>query len=450
MKKNVYNKETNRIEISTAIILSILILGFLSIVYQITLKNVVVDILGIKSYWVVKTLKTDTNLNAPETVDIDWKKEYPFPKESAYEQVNVILTNNSNNNKSSGGNKGRLGKIYNMFDKYSSEYFTIVDECKVMSKGFSKCLGMNLISNSYGNLVFFQPDGRMMEERLYKSVDAEISNINNFATWLQENGIDYLYVNVPSPVDPEVEDNIIAEGFDEHSNEMADELLAGLEKAGTKYLDIRESMKEQGKSYTDAFFQHEHHWLPQTGLWAAGEISKYINEYENLVTDDSIFNIENYNIITSDEKCLRGYGKIVTGVYAEKTSIDLLYPKFSTNIRKMIPNSSMDTTGGFREVMYSMLNYPTYNVYNHGIGDLKRYENLDDKAADTKILLLTDSYSDVVSPFLACAYCNIDEIDLRCFSGSLQAYIEKNKPDIVISITSCYDINSAADIFNYK
>lgn len=179
-----------------------------------------------------------------------------------------------------------------------------------------------------------------------------------------------------------MEDDIIAKGYDEHSNEMADELLAGLEKAGTKYLDIRESMKEQGKSYTDAFFQDEHHWLPQTGLWAAGEISKYINEYENLVTDDSIFNIENYNIITSDEKCLRGYGKIVAGVYAEKTSIDLLYPKFSTNIRKMIPNSSMDTTGGFREVMYSMLNYPTYNVYNHGIGDLKRYENLDDNAAD--------------------------------------------------------------------
>ena len=118
MKKSVHDKETNKIEISTAVILAILLLGFLSIVYQITLKNVVVDIFGIKSDWVVKTLKTDDNIDAPETVDIDWKKEYPFPKESAYEQVNVILTNNSNNN-SSEGNKGRLGKIYNMLDKYS-------------------------------------------------------------------------------------------------------------------------------------------------------------------------------------------------------------------------------------------------------------------------------------------------------------------------------------------
>lgn len=449
MKKSVHDKETNKIEISTAIILAILILGFLSIVYQITLKNVVVDILGIKSDWVVKTIKTDTNLNAPEGVDINWKKEYPFPKESAYEQVNVILTNNSNNN-SSGGNKGRLGKIYNMLDKYSSKYFTLVDECKVMSKGFSKSLGMNLISDSDGNLVFYQPDGRMMAERPYKSVDSEISNINNFAAWLQQNDIDFVYVNVPSPVDPNAEDDIIAEGYDVHSNEMADELLEGLEKAGTKYLDIRDCMKEQGKSYTDSFFQDEHHWLPQTGLWAAGEISKYINEYENLVTDDIIFDIDEYDIKTSDKKCLRGYGKIVTSVYADKTPIDLLYPKFSTNIRKMIPCNGMDTAGGFGEVMYNMLAYPTYNVYNHGIGDLKIYENQGDNVADTKILLLTDSYSDVVSPFLACAYSDIDEIDLRCFTGSLQAYIEKNKPDIVITITSCYCINSASELFEFK
>lgn len=449
MKKSVHDKETNKIEISTAVILAILLLGFLSIVYQITLKNVVVDIFGIKSDWVIKTLKTDTNLNAPEGVDFNWRKEYPFPKESAYEQVNVILTNDSNNN-SSGGNKGRLGKIYNMLDKYSSKYFSLVDECKIVSKGFGKVLGMSLISDSYGDLVFFQPDGRMMAERQYKSVDNEITNINNFAAWLQENDIDYIYVNVPSPVDPEEEDDIIKEGYDVHSNEMADELLKGLEKAGTKYLDIRDCMKEQGKSYTDSFFQDEHHWLPQTGLWAAGEISKIINQYENLVTDDNIFDIDNYDIKTSDEKCLRGYGKIVTSVYADKTPIDLLYPKFNTDIRKMMPSNGMDITGGFGEVMYYMLAYPTYNVYNHGIGDLKIYENQGDNVADTKILLLTDSYSDVVSPFLVCAYSDIDEIDLRLFSGSLQAYIEKNRPDIVISITPCYEINFASDLFEFK
>ena len=449
MKKSVHNKENNRIEISTAAILAILLLGFLSIVYQITLKNVVVDIFGIKSDWVVKTLKTDDNLDAPETVDIDWKKKYPFPEESGYEQVDISLIKDNDEN-SCDKMGGKLGKVYSMLDKYSSEYFTIVDECKVMSKGFSKCLGMNLISDSYGNLVFYQLDERMMAERPYKSVDEEISNINNFAAWLKQNNIEYFYVNIPSPVDPEEEENIIAEGYDEHSNEMADELLAGLKKAGIKQLDIRERMKSQGMSYSDYFYQYDHHWLPQTGLWAAGEISKCINEYENLVTDDNIFDIDNYDIKTSDEKALRSYGETVTSVYADLTPIDLLYPKFATNIRKIVPSRGIDITGYFEEVMYSMWDYPTYNVYNHGITEIKKYQNLRDNAADTKILLLTDSYSDVVSPFLACAYSNIDEIDLRLFSGSLQAYIEENKPDIVITIYSSYAVNTSSGMFEFK
>ena len=38
---------------------------------------------------------------------------------------------------------------------------------------------------------------------------------------------------------------------------------------------------------------------------------------------------------------------------------------------------------------------------------------------------------------------HIDEIDLRIFTGSLQAYIEQTEPDIVISMYSAYDFNSA-------
>ena len=448
MKKNVYNKETNRIEISTAIILAILILGFLSIVYQITLKNVVVDIFGIKSDWVVKTLKTDDNFDAPETVDIDWRKEYPFPKDSAYEQVNVILTNNSNNN-SSEGNKGRVGKIYNMLDKYSSTYFTLVDECKVMSKGFSKSLGMNLISGSDGNLVFYQPDGRMMAERPYKSVDAETSNINNFAAWLQENGIDYFYVNVPSPVDPNVEDDIIAEGYDEHSNEMADELLKGLENAGTNYFDIRALMKSQGISYTDSFFQYDHHWLPQTGLWAAGEISKYIDECKNLVTDYSVFNKDNYNVIKYKEDELRGWGVYVTHVYANEMEIDMYYPRFDTAFKKIVPKYNLELEGDFEEVMYTKWEKPSYRCYNHSLMPLKRYVNKNENVANVNILLLTDSYSMVVSPFLACAYSNIDEIDLRQFDGSLETFVEENNYDLVISIFSTWDINHSDELFEF-
>lgn len=346
--------------------------------------------------------------------------------------------------------EGKLEKVYTMLDRYTSKYFTLLDECKVMSKGFSKCLGMNLISDSNGNLVFLQPDGRMMEERQYKSVDEEITNINNFAEWLQHNGIEYIYVNVPSPVDPENESDIIEEGYEEYTNQMADELLEGLDKAGINYLDIRQLMKTQGISYTDSFFQYDHHWLPQTGLWAAGEISKCINEYENLTTDDNFFDIGNYDVKTSVEKHLGSFGNIVTSAYADKTPIDLLYPKFHTNIRKIIYNYGIDITDEFKEVMYCMWKYPSYSTYNHGRQPLKKYVNTDESAANINILLLTDSYSLVVSPFLACSYTNIDEIELRKFDGSLEMFVKENNYDLVISISSAFCLNYNDDLFIFK
>ena len=69
-----------------------------------------------------------------------------------------------------------------------------------------------------------------------------------------------------------------------------------------------------------------------------------------------------------------------------------------------------------------------------------------------KILLLTESYSDVISPFIACAYSNVDEVDLRIFTGSLKTYIEETKPDLIISRYSAYDLGSggAEELFEFK
>ena len=68
-----------------------------------------------------------------------------------------------------------------------------------------------------------------------------------------------------------------------------------------------------------------------------------------------------------------------------------------------------------------------------------------------KILFLTESFSDVVMPFLACNYSEVEELDLRCFTGSLEKYIEESKPDAVVILYSAYDFNAGThmDLFNF-
>jgi hypothetical protein len=279
----------------------------------------------------------------------------------------------------------------------------------------------------------------MTYECPYKSVDAETQNITNFASWLEDNEIDYFHVVIPAPVDPDMESEVQAEGYRVYSNRMADELIQGLSEKKIDVIDLREAMKEENKSYTDFFFTYEHHMIPEAGLWAAGKVSEHINELENISVDESVFFLDNYTITSAVKS--NGLMNDSFWIYEGKERIDFLHPEFETSIEKYVADYDMTITGTFDEVIYADWDYPTYNTWNHNIKAIKTYRN--QKKEDTlRILLLTESYSDVISPFLACAYAEIDELDLRIFSGSVQNYIEETKPDLVISMYSAYDFNA--------
>ena len=339
-----------------------------------------------------------------------------------------------------------------MADKYSSEYFSFIDQAKLVSKAFSKGLGMDLLIDVYGNLTYFQQDGRMMAERSYKSMGDEIFNIENFSKWLDGEGIAYLHVMIPSPVDPEEEQDQIALGYEEYTNIMADELLTGLDEKKVSVLDLRKEMRKEGRSWADSFFPYDHHMVIGGGLWAAGRVADTIDRTMGLKVDRSVFDLDSYLVTRLEASGDGGYYDTATAVYAGKTEKEIYHPLFETRFIKELPRYGMTLKGDFNDVMYAMYDHPQYNMYNHGIQPIKSYKNQDRNAAKAHILLLTESYSDVISPFLACVYSDVDEIDLRLFDGSLQAYIEEKRPNLVVSMYSAYDQNSsgAEDLFEFN
>lgn len=173
-----------KINFQSVVILMILLIGFVSVLYQMIVKNLLMDVLNINNEFILGTLQTDDNPLAPETVITDWQTEYPADENSEYSQGNIVST--------------RIVKSGNTY------------EGKVSAR----------IVKLYS----------MMAERQYKNVDVEISNIVNFSEWLKDNGIDFLYVEVPSPVDPADEQTQIALGYEEYSNVMANQILHALDE----------------------------------------------------------------------------------------------------------------------------------------------------------------------------------------------------------------------------
>lgn len=57
-----------KINFQSVVILMILLIGFVSVLYQMIVKNLLVDVLNINNEFILGTLQTDDNPLAPETV----------------------------------------------------------------------------------------------------------------------------------------------------------------------------------------------------------------------------------------------------------------------------------------------------------------------------------------------------------------------------------------------
>lgn len=425
---------------ATIVMIAVLYISFFSIGYQIVLKNVVVDLLGIKTEWVDRTISSleGVSIFSPLSIDINWSMLYPFPEDSAYKQEVLMVETSS----SGSVETDIINKIYSMFEKYSSNWYMFTDQCEIVSKSFNRFIGMNLITDAYGNLVFKLSDGRWTTEREYKDISAEVANVVAFSDYLSSQGIKHLYVCVPSPVDPDEEAVIIAGGYNCYSNQMADEVIDTLRHNEINLMDLRYALKEESVPWAEVFFSADHHWRPQYGLWGAEKIACAIDKIQNVESESYIFEECNYSVDNYKNVYLGAYGSYATTVYAEKDDMEIWYPLYDTDFVKTVPQKDLEMSGDFADVMYDMTVFPTYNTWNHGITGLKTYHNNNADAVQLKVLLITDSYSDVVVPFLASAYSDIEELDLRIFSGSVETYISENKPDIVVTIYSAYDFNS--------
>ena len=443
--------KTEKMNAASLIVMFIIFVGFLSVCYQLCAKNIIYEKIGYDAKWFLATIQTDDNFDEPTKADVVWSEEYPYSTEE-YEQLEISYTEKETE-KAVNYNwrfSEIIAKIYSILEKYTADYFTFTDYCEYISRQFNNCIGFRLNEDAYGTNQLFLSNGHMTYERKYVPMDSLVYNMVNFENWLESKDIKYFHVVIPDPVSPEEEILVQSRGYKVYSNQMADELVAGLRNAGIDCYDLREYFEADGNSYTEGFFKYEHHMLPETGLWAAGRVSEHINEITGLQSDRTIFDVYNYNVTSVDKSSEWLNDKYV--VYKGTENLDLLHPKFATDIKKYVADYDLEIQGSFDDTMYSLWDLPTYNTWNHGIRAIKTYRNNLVEDENIKILLLTESYSDVISPFIACAYSNVDEVDLRIFTGSLKTFIEETKPDLIISMYSAYDLGSggAEELFEFK
>ncbi|MBQ3347817.1 MAG: hypothetical protein IJM68_12260 [Synergistaceae bacterium] len=386
---------------------------------------VIMSLMSLVIYSRVQRTEYTREMSAVEfPVSVDWEKRYPFSDSSTH-----IVTPPPQELSTFDYIKQSLEEYTS---KYLEDYYRIVEAERM----YEELIGWNVAPIGGYNSIVRADDGSLIALVMSKDVSHDAGAMRDFKAFCRENGTELLYMNLPLNVCKSEDAGI--NGVFDYINPNADRFLAMLKDYGVKYYDFREILHEDGMNHHASFFRTDHHWKPETGLWAARRLLRIFRDDYGWNVDPEILDPENFNYTVYPEWFLGSRGKKVTLSRTTPDDITLIYPKFDNLIHWEVPAAGLDVSGDF-SVIYEMRHIEPkdyyrqnpYAAYKYADQPLSRIHNLMNHGGK-RVLFIHASLSNCVVPFVALGIEYTDEIDLRHFTGSVETFIRTERPDIVI------------------
>lgn len=367
------------------------------------------------------------NDEAPKEDAIDWAALYPFEDSGDVREYDKAKRKTS-----------LYEFVKEKCEEYTSKkllgYYGVIEAVRT----YEELIGWNIAYYLEYNGAVKLRDGYFTTFTNRRDVTPSAEAVTDFARYCEEKGIEFFYGNLPTKV-CKYEDADVSGKLD-FANQNADEFLAQLAKNGVRYMDFRKLLHDEGMSHHGAFFRTDHHWKPETGLWAARHILEYLKENLGWDVEPGVLDPEKFEYVVYPDWFLGSQGKKVTLSRAKPEDIALIYPKDKTLLNFRVQTQSLDLTGDF-SVFYDMKHIETkdyynknpYAAYKYADQPLTRTHNLLNHDG-RRILIIHDSFCNCLIPFLALSTEYTDEIDLRHFTGSLKRFFAENKPDLIAVI----------------
>lgn len=274
-------------------------------------------------------------------------------------------------------------------------------------------------------------------------ISDNFDNLVNFVQQMRNEGRNFLYFLVPGKYAGN-------EIYSDHSQEMHDLMIKSMKEAGIDIYDMWETIEENGISMSSLFFKSDHHWLPETGIWANKLLSEYLNNNYGYSIDTSLFDLDNYDITILEKNYLGSQGKKVSTIYSSIDDFPILIPKYNTDLEVFISDYNTTKSGSVQETLlyYPALKenrlYDRYSYEFYGYGERELISIHNKNISDGKrILFIKRSFADCMYPFFAAGVEYLDVIDLRVFKGSLQTYINETNPDTIVMVYGLDSFNDA-------
>lgn len=417
-------------------------------------KNILLDILHIKTEYASILLWDNLGLlYDEESKSINWAKRYPFEEdnESTQEKKEESLANEPNNQLEKTTQDQRIllaknQKLQSIEDKIQGfeqkiEYYyedALVGYPRLIEAGtwLEKKLGWGMPLSVSDPEYVFLPNGHVTAKSKQADISEAAENLSAFANWVKEQDMEFLYVQFPSKIP--LNDEFKQENAENFGNVNANKLIRTLQENKVNVLDIRNSMPESSEEHYDCFYRTDHHWKLEMGLSVAEAISEKLQLVDE-TTQKRLWNPTHYIKETYESCYLGSYGRNLTSSMIAPDDLVLWYPNFDTDFHLQCEELEVELSGNFQDTLFDqrkLIKQPTYTLSQYDAfcfgdrGEIKIENNLQPEGK--KVLLLKDSFGDVVSPYLALGISELRILDLRSFKGSVRSYLKEYDADIVI------------------
>lgn len=438
---------------------------FLSVIGQFLIRNVAIELLHMDNGL--------TNLSVTGAddyyVDVNWEEEYPYEEgQEPYENVMAREAKEAdahvvhiNNNPVAGG----ILSVVNLIDQYASDYLAFKEEMKVPSAIFDSLIGNRMVDESNIFLRTKREDLLLVRSPFKEEYTAEeldvtelADSVEGLADYLKAQGIDFLYVQ--SPMKEDVRDASYMEQYGPaYSTLLADELMKELQRREIDTLDLRKNLEESGRTVHESFFETDNHWNIDTALWATGEIAKVCNEKYGFTFSLGFCNPENFFVKTFEDFVQGTIGRSVTLWNQGYDDINVFVPKYDTNLRVEIPSRGLDLVGEFTEVLLNPVNFKNRSTVYHCAYDGFAYSKppvteitnyMDVQNNEKSILFLRESFAGPVLAYLSLGVGRVTAVTPEGFTGSIESYIAKEQPDLVIVLYTAPTTNQMSTKYDFK
>lgn len=320
-----------------------------------------------------------------------------------------------------------LGSYTSDFDSYISDQFFGRKEFISLKTKIQQLGGNNKIND-----VYIGKDGQLFEDFKMESdekINDKIQAMNDFKKINPNANIEFMLIPTATSV---LKDNLPKYAPIDNELDYINKVEEGLDNS-IKFINPYKNLNENSNEYI--YYKTDHHWTSdgayigyKSFCEANGIESKEKSDFDELVVSEAF-----YGSLSSK-----------VGVYGSNADKVKVYVPKEDNIvvnyvseQKKVP-SLFDS-----ESLNKKDKYQVFTGGNHPLINIKTANNL-----DKKLLIVKDSYANSMIPFLTENYGEIDVIDLRYYTDSLQDFINTKNITDVLFIYNVNTFNGDDSIFN--